>query len=85
MKQIALTFVAAVLALGVGAAANETSVETEVYINIPGERAVHCPVAKVTFIGGSGVVVQIETKWGVTYTTHLANVVLVTRKNPAKK
>ena len=81
MKKLMIAAIAAALSFGGVAAATETSVETEVYINIPGEKAVHCPVAKVTFIGGSGVVVQIETKWGVTYTTHLANVVLVTRKN----
>lgn len=80
MKKLLIAIVAAALTMG---AVAEESVTTEAYVSIPGEKAVHVVAAKVTFLDGG--VVSVETPWGVTYTTHLANVVLVTRKNPAKK
>ena len=75
MKSIVIAAVAAALAFG---AVAETSVTTEVYVNVPGNQAVHCPSAVVTFLGDN--IVKVETPWGVTYTTHISNVVLVTRR-----
>ena len=77
MKKILMAIVAAALTMG---AVAEESVTTEAYVNIPGEKAIHVVAAKVTYLDGG--IVSVETPWGVTYTTHLANVVLVTRKNP---
>ena len=51
--------------------------EAEVYIHIPGNAAVHT-LARVEY-KTDGIVV-VETPWGVRYTTHLANVVIVERK-----
>lgn len=85
MKGLMVAVVAAILTLGVGAAAEteKPSVTAEVYVNIPGNQAVHCLDAKVVFLDAG--VVQVETPWGVVYTTHLANVVVVVRKNTSKK
>lgn len=77
MKKIAIALFAAALTFG---AVAEESFTTEAYVNIPGNQAVHVMDAKVTFLEGG--VVSVETPWGVTYTTHLANVVLVKRRNP---
>lgn len=78
MKKIMTMMLAAALAMGAVAESKTATVETEVYINIPGGRAIHCPVATLTFLDNG--VVKVVTSWGVTYTTHLANVVIVTRK-----
>lgn len=78
MKKIMTMMLAAALAMGAMADTKTATVETEVYINVPGERAIHCPVATLTFLDHG--VVKVETSWGVTYITHLANVVIVTRK-----
>lgn len=75
MKRIVIAAVAAALTFG---AVAETSVTTEVYVNVPGNQAVHCMSAVVTFLGDN--IVRVETTCGVTYTTHLSNVVLVTRR-----
>ena len=83
MKKVAMLLVAAALTMGAGAFHQGTVMTTEAYINIPGEKAVHVVAALITFLDGG--VVKIETTWGVTYTTHLANVVLVTRKNGGAK
>ena len=80
MKRLMIAVMAAALTLG---AVAETSVTTEVYVNIPGEKAVHCPSAVVTFLGDN--IVKVEMPWGVTYTTHFSNVVLVTRKNVGQR
>lgn len=80
MKKIMVAVIAAALAYG---AVAETSVTTEVYVNVPGNQAVHCPSAVVTFLGDN--IVKVETPWGVTYTTHISNVVLVTRKNGGQR
>lgn len=79
MKKLLIAMVAAVLTIGT--AYCEGTVTTEAYVNIPGEKAVHVMVARVTFLEGG--VVRVETPWGVTYTTHLANVVIVARENRA--
>lgn len=50
----------------------------EVYLNIPGQPAVHCMNAEV--ISLPNCMVKIRMPWGVTYTTHMSNVVLVERK-----
>ena len=71
-----MAVIAAAMTFG---AVAESSVTTEVYVVVPGKQAVHCPAAKVTFLDYG--IVKVETPWGVTYTTHLANVVLVERKN----
>lgn len=76
MKKMLVAIVAAALATG---ALAEDSVRTEAYVNIPGEKAVHVMAAKVTFHDGG--IVTVETPWGVAYTTHFSNVVLVTRRN----
>lgn len=80
MKKLMIAAIAAALTFG---AAAETYVTTEVYVNVPGEKSVHCPAAKVTFLDCG--IVKVETPWGVTYTTHLANVVIVSRKNGVTK
>ena len=77
MKKVLMVVVAAALTMG---AVAEKTVTTEAYVSIPGERTVHMVAAKVTFLEGG--MVSVESLWGVTYTTHLANVVLVKRKNP---
>lgn len=76
MKKLMIAAIAAALTFG---AVAESSVTTEVYVNVPGNQSVHCPAAKVTFLDYG--IVKVETPWGVTYITHFSNVVLVTRKN----
>ena len=71
---------AAALSFGAVAA---TFITAEVYIKIPGAQAVHCPTAKVTLLGNG--IVKVETPWGVIYTTHLANVVIVERRQGVEK
>lgn len=80
MKTFVVAFVAAALTYG---AVAETSVTTEVYVNVPGNQAVHCQSAVVTFVGDN--IVKVETPWGVTYMTHISNVVIVTRKNGGQR
>lgn len=72
MKRVVLALIAVLLAM---AAAART---TEVYLNIPGQPAVHCVNAEV--ISLPNCMVKIRMPWGVTYTTHMSNVVLVERK-----
>ena len=76
MRKLLVAVVAAALTMGAMAA---QSITAEVFINIPGEKAVHVMAAKVTFLDYG--IVSLATPWGVTYTTHLANVVIVSRKN----
>ena len=83
MKKVAMLLVAAALTMGAGAFHQGTVMTTEAYINIPGEKAVHVVAANVTFHEAG--MVTVETPWGVKYTTHLANLVLVTRSNPQKR
>ena len=71
MKRVVLALIAVLLAM---AAAART---TEVYLNIPGQPAVHCVNAEV--ISLPNCMVKIRMPWGVTYTTHMSNVVLVER------
>ena len=80
MKILVVSLLAAALTYG---AVAETSVTTEAYINIPGEKSVHCPSSVVTFLGDG--IVKVETPWGVTYITHFSNVVLVMRKNGGQR
>lgn len=80
MKKLATALAAAALMFG---AVAEPSVTTEVYIKVPGNQAVHCQSAVVTFLGDN--IVKVETPWGDTYTTHFSNVVLVTRKNGGRR
>ena len=72
MKRVVLAFIAVLLAMAVAART------TEVYLNIPGQPAVHCMNAEV--ISLPNCMVKIRMPWGVTYTTHMSNVVLVERK-----
>ena len=72
MKRVVLALIAVLLAM---VAAART---TEVYLNIPGQPAVHCVNAEV--ISLPNCMVKIRMPWGVTYTTHMSNVVLVERK-----
>lgn len=78
MKKLMIAMAAAALTLGAVAADTR-----EVYINIPGEKPVHVMAAKVTIADGG--IVTVETPWGVTYTTHFSNVVLVVRRQGAAK
>lgn len=72
MKRVVLALIAVLLAMDVAART------TEVYLNIPGQPAVHCVNAEV--ISLPNCMVKIRMPWGVTYTTHMSNVVLVERK-----
>ena len=72
MKRIVLALIAVLLAMDAAART------TEVYLNIPGQPAVHCVNAEV--ISLPNCMVKIRMPWGVTYTTHMSNVVLVERK-----
>lgn len=67
-----------VLALPLSACAMSGGGTTEVYLNIPGQPAVHCINAEV--ISLQNCMVKIRMPWGVTYITHLSNVVMVERK-----
>lgn len=80
MRKLMIAMLTAALTFGVGAAGAGSSrtLTAEVYVNIPGNAAVHCPSAKITLLESA--VVSVETPWGVTYTTHLSNVVIVVRK-----
>lgn len=71
MKRVVLALIAVLLAMDAAARA------TEVYLNIPGQPAVHCVNAEV--ISLPNCMVKIRMPWGVTYTTHMSNVVLVER------
>lgn len=85
MRKLMIAMLTAALTFGVGAAGENPSpygvartFTAEVYVNIPGNAAVHCPSAKITLLESA--VVSVETPWGVTYTTHLSNVVIVVRE-----
>lgn len=67
----------AVAAMTLTTIAETTSACVEVYLNIPG-MTLHCVDASVTFLDNG--MVRVETPWGVTYTTHVVNIVIVTRK-----
>lgn len=73
MKRVVLALIAVLLAM---AAAART---TEVYLNIPGQPAVHCMNADVEW-DAKTLLVTIRMPWGVTYYTHMSNVVMVERR-----
>ena len=50
----------------------------EVYVNIPGQKPVHCLNAEVEY-SRTTLMVTIRMPWGVTYCTHMSNVVMVER------
>ena len=72
MKRIAIAVVAGALALSAPA------FQAEVYIHIPGDTPVHCLNAEVELrtLG----MVKVKVPWGITYITHMANVVIVERE-----
>lgn len=73
MKKRVIFLIAAVLSL---AAAAKTM---EVYVNIPGQKPVHCVNADVGW-DEKTLMVTIRMPWGVTYYTHMSNVVMVERQ-----
>lgn len=73
MKKRVIFLIAAVLSL---AAAARTM---EVYVNIPQGASVHCMNADVEW-DEKTLMVTIRMPWGVTYYTHMSNVVMVERK-----
>lgn len=72
MKRVVLALIAVLLAM---AAAARTM---EVYVNIPGQKPVHCLNADVEW-DAKTLMVTIRMPWGVTYYTHMSNVVMVER------
>ena len=72
MKKRVIFLIAAVLSL---AAAAKTM---EVYVNIPQGASVHCMNADVEW-DAKTLMVTIRMPWGVTYITHMSNVVMVER------
>ena len=72
MKRVVLALIAVLLAM---AAAARTM---EVFLNIPGMKPVHCLDADVEW-DAKTLMVTIRMPWGVTYYTHMSNVVLVER------
>lgn len=72
MKRIILTIALSLSLLATGKT-------MEVFLNIPGMKPVHCVDADVEW-DCMTLVVKVRTPWGVTYVTHMSNVVLVERK-----
>lgn len=52
----------------------------EVFLNIPGQKPVHCVDANIEWVNETRGYLRITMPWGVTYFTHISNVVLVERK-----
>lgn len=73
MKRVVLALIAVLLST---AAAARTM---EVYINIPQGASVHCMNADVEW-DAKTLMVTIRMPWGVTYYTHMSNVVMVERR-----
>lgn len=74
MRRIAIAVVAWALAL------SATAFQAEVYIHIPGDKPVHCLNAEVRWINGAETMVEIKVPWGISYITHMANVVIAERE-----
>ena len=73
MKRVVLILIAVLLAM---VAAARTM---EVYVNIPQKTTVHCMNADVEW-DSKTLMVTIRMPWGVTYYTHMSNVVMVERR-----
>ena len=56
----------------------------EVFLNIPGQKPVHCVDAEVEWVNETRGYLRITMPWGVSYMTHISNVVLVERKGIGK-
>lgn len=81
MKKTLFLISASVVALGAVSVAGSTRTSVpsmEAYINIPGEKAVRVMNPKITF--GDAGLMSVETPWGTVYTTHPANIVIITQK-----
>lgn len=66
LVSVALSFVAAAKTM-------------EVYVNTPGQKPVHCLNADVEW-DEKTLMVTIRMPWGVTFYTHMSNVVMVERR-----
>ena len=75
MKRVVVTLIAVLLSM---AAAARTM---EVFLNIPGMKPVHSLDSDVEW-DSKTLMVTIRMPWGVTYYTHMSNVVLVERVHP---
>lgn len=73
MKRVVVTLIAVLLSM---AAAARTM---EVFLNIPGMKPVHSLDADVEW-DAKTLMVTIRMPWGVTYYTHMSNVVMVERR-----
>ena len=67
------------LALLMGFAWTAKAKTMEVYVNVPQGQSVHCMNADVEW-DAQTLMVTVKMPWGVTYYTHMSNVVLVERK-----
>ena len=56
----------------------------EVFLNVPGMKPVHCVDADVEWVNHDSGLLRITMPWGVSYMTHISNVVLVERKGIGK-
>ncbi len=73
MKRVVLILIAVLLSM---AAAARTM---EVFLNVPGMKPVHSLDADVEW-DAKTLMVTIRMPWGVTYYTHMSNVVMVERR-----
>lgn len=73
MKRIILTVALSLSLLSAGKT-------MEVFLNIPGMKPVHCVDADVEWVNQGSGFLRITMPWGVSYMTHISNVVLVERK-----
>lgn len=77
MKRIILTIALSLSLLAVGKT-------MEVFIKAPGMKPVQCVAAEVEWVNKNSGIVRITMPWGVSYMTHISNVVLVERKGIGK-
>lgn len=73
MKRIILTVALSLSLLSAGKT-------MEVFLNVPGMKPVHCVDADVEWENHDIGLLRIKMPWGVSYVTHISNVVLVERK-----
>lgn len=73
MKRFIISLIAVLLAMAAAAR------PMEVFLNIPGMKPVHSLDADVEW-DAKTLMVTIRMPWGVTYHTHMSNVVMVERR-----